>query len=145
MDQHLKVEKPTRRRFSNGFKALLSLLGADARQIKHSTPISPAQRAKQTPTEAPIPEASLSLMDVMSALPPAQIPSWFKQFFEYEPLFRLEHFLERSVAQRSQLIALLEKAHEAHLCRTRQTSELIDPENLRRFIEQAQRLQNTLK
>lgn len=138
MDQDLKLEKQTRRRFSNGFKALLSLLGADARQIKHSAP--PQQRPKQAQPEVHHPEASLSLMDVMSALPPAQIPGWFKQFFEYEPLFRLEHYLDRSVAQRTQLIALLEKAHEAHLCRTRQTSELIDPENLRRFIEQAQRL-----
>lgn len=134
-----------RLRLTAGLKALNFWLGTGFRpfrRARHSA--SPTARRSKSgrPETQPEPagaELSLSLMEVVSALPPAQIPVWFKQRFEQQPVFRLAEIFELSPSQRDQLIVMLEKALDAHQCRTRQTSELVNPDGLSRFLEQAQR------
>lgn len=107
-----------------GFKALLGMLtadpGAGRRSASHAA--LPGERfhtpglfAEERSNSGLNP--AIRLIDVLSALPPAQVPAWFKQRFAGEPMFGLQEFRQLTPAQRLQMLVLVENTLNSRLFR----------------------------
>lgn len=79
---------------------------------------------------------AIRLIEVLSALPPAQFPPWFTQRFAGEPLFELREFRELSPAQRRQVLVLVEKTLSARPVQ----AETPVKEDMHRFLQAARQV-----
>lgn len=125
------------------FKPILTLLGTDVVALagRARRPV-PERRQGPEPVPQAKPDAwmrepSLRLMEVLSALPPVQVPDWFKQRFESNPLFELQELQELTPGQRQQLIVLVEKTLDSR--RGAWSDDRPSKEALASFLEQARR------
>lgn len=79
---------------------------------------------------------AIRLIDVLSALPPAQVPAWFKQRFAGEPMFELQEFRQLTPAQRLQMLVLVENTLSSRLFRPSEEAGAA----MNRFLSEARRM-----